>query len=206
MKSEYVKKTLTVLVLSLLVAPMVSIQASAAKPLPTPPFWFECTAGYEVHTDIFVLSSKTGRVGLLGIDAYHVHASSFGSNYGLVIYYLIDLSDPSNVYVEPIALCASKFIPLFIEYPHLSVSRKGLTITANNLPESLPPGYILLGTLPLHVEVTAKPNLSKPEKIPLEFQTIQLDVIIVTFDGMWCAAHTLTELQYFVFNVRVTIA
>jgi len=146
-----------------------------------------------------------GSVGFLGIDVYQVYASSFGPNYDLAIYYIFMPTDTYPEFVVvPIALYASKGLgTLFTSWEDLTVSRKGLTITTSNLPHTLPEGYVVVGEIPDSVTVTANPSLSRPTKIPLEFQTIAVRLMIVTFQGTWCVV---SDTEYFVFNVRVTIA
>ena len=190
----------------LLVNPIFIIQAYATKPLTESSYWFECTAGYVVTT-IPIHSPLTGRDGFFGIDAYHVKASSFGPDYDIVLYYILfNPSQPSDV--EPIAFYISKSIGIpslpFIPYPELSVTRKGLAISVNNLPSILPPPYTISG-IPKQIEVTSNPHLSitgkiQPETIgPLPTPAGQMSI---KFKGTWCPV---SPTEYFIFNVRVTI-
>ena len=207
----------------------ISIIPIYAKPKVYSPvtssIWFQCTAGYKVFKDIMVFDiSDSKPVGFFGIDIYHVQASSFGSNYDLAIYYIFNPIDG----VIPIRLFSNNpdLEGLFTINSEFTVTRNGLTIIANNLPDLddlYLPTYQLFNslepvtTLPNTIIIEGKPSECTPSKIPQEFQEIPIPQVgIVRFIGSW--SPTFIEqiyhennnkpiyTEFFVFNVRVTIS
>jgi len=191
----------------------------------TSSIWFQCTAGYKVFKDIMVFDiSDSKPVGFFGIDIYHVQASSFGSNYDLAIYYIFN---PIGG-VIPIGLFSNNpdLEGLFTINSELTVTRNGLNITANNLPDLddlYLPSYQLFNSLepitklPKTITIEGKPSEYTPNRIPQEYQEIPiLQVGIVRFRGSWFPTfieqiyhgndHKQIYTEFFVFNVKVTIS
>ena len=165
-------------------------------------YWFICYAGYAV-TDIPF--SYDGLSGSLGIDAYHVIASSFGPNYDLVMYYLATLNPVTNepMYV-PLAFYISKDIGVltklgFIYNPDISVSRdRRLTIIAENLPISYAPSTLTF---------RANPWQNRPETFQ---EHIVAEHIDVEFTGIWGGPSTIIEptlvaQEFYVFLVKFVL-
>jgi hypothetical protein len=227
MKKQY--RSSIILILFLLILPIFAIPVYAKPKVYNPAkssLWFECTAGYKVFKDIMVFDSSEDSkpVGFFGIDIYHVHASSFGSNYDLAIYYIFNPLDD----VIPIGLFSNNpaLEGLFTINSKFTVTRNGLTLTANDLPtldDLYLPSYQLITSLgpvlelPNKITIEGKPSEYTPNRIPQEFQEIPIPPIgIVRFRGTWFP--TLIEqinigndikpiyTEFFVFNVRVTIS
>jgi len=189
--------------------------ASSTKPKSSNSFWFICYAGYAVM-NIPVIDYSTGLpVGLLGIDAYHVIASSFGNNYDLVMYYLVVSIEP--MVVTPLAFYVSNpnMGGLGFQYnPSISVSRDPvLTIIVDGLPSNpLPTPYAAYPYVPSTLTFKANPWQNRPEMFQEQMKAGPLDV---KFTGIWCGPSAaiidpsttppLVAQEFYVFLVKVVL-
>lgn len=111
------KKTLAILVLFILPIALLSTvtgQAYACTTNTTPTVTslkFDCTAGYKIFPNIYVIDTTSQTpLGVLGIDAYHVWFSNFGSNYNIVVYSAISSDSSGNMIAIPIAMYTNNHV------------------------------------------------------------------------------------------------